>query len=69
MTLTILERVHRAEKAIVHYSDDDVYTGILDFIADAMHWCHVRGRDFESLLDMARNHFETETIEETGELP
>jgi hypothetical protein len=67
--LTIAERARRCDHAVANYSDDDAYTCILDIIADAMHWCRLNGRDFESLLNMARDHFEAETLEETGELP
>jgi len=69
MTLSNQERAVRCQQAITAYSDDDTYTNLVDFLADAMHLCKANGYDFEHLLATATNHYQTETIEETGVLP
>jgi hypothetical protein len=60
MTLSNRERAARCEQAIDSYSDDDAYTNLVDFLADAMHFCHVHGHGFHDALDTARMHFEAE---------
>ena len=60
MTLTIHERAVRCQQAITAYSDDDTYTNLVDFLADAMHFCHVQGHSFHDALDTAVMHFEAE---------
>jgi hypothetical protein len=60
MTLSNQERATRCEQAIAAYSDDDTYTNLVDFLADAMHFCHVHGHSFADALDTARMHFDAE---------
>ena len=60
MTLSNQERAIRCQQAIIDYSDDDTYTNLVDFLADAMHWCHVNGHGFHDALDTARMHFNAE---------
>jgi hypothetical protein len=60
MTLSNQERAVRCQEAITSYSDDDTYTNLVDFLADAMHWCHVNGHGFHDALDTARMHFDAE---------
>ena len=60
MTLTNQERAVRCQQAITAYSDDDTYTNLVDFLADAIHWCHVNGHSFRDTLDTALMHFEAE---------
>jgi hypothetical protein len=60
MTLSNQERATRCEQAIAVYSDDDAYTNLVDFLADAMHFCHVNGHSFHDALDTARMHFDAE---------
>jgi hypothetical protein len=60
MTLSNQERAARCQHAIADYSDDDNYTNLVDFLADAMHFCHVNGQCFPDALDTARMHFEAE---------
>lgn len=60
MTLTNQERAVRCQKAIAAYSDDDIYTNLVDFLADAMHLCHLGGRSFSDALDTALMHFDAE---------
>jgi hypothetical protein len=60
MTLSNQERAIRCEQAINAYSDDDTYTNLVDFLADAFHWCNVNGHSFPDALDTALMHFEAE---------
>lgn len=60
MTLTNQERATRCQMAIADYSDDDHYTSLVDFLADAMHWCRIHGHRFVDVLDTAVMHFEAE---------
>jgi hypothetical protein len=60
MTLTNQERADRCQQAIDAYSDDDTYTNLVDFLADAMHWCAANGHSFRDALDTARMHFDAE---------
>jgi len=60
MTLSNQERAIRCQQAITAYSDDDTYTNLVDFFADAFHWCHANGHSFPDALDMALTHFEAE---------
>jgi len=60
MTLSNHERADRCQEAINAYSDDDTYTNLVDFLADAMHFCHVQGHNFRHALDTAVMHFESE---------
>ena len=46
MTLTNQERVARCQMAMADYSDDDTYTNLVDFLADAMHYCHANEHCF-----------------------
>lgn len=61
MTLTNDERAVRCQQAITAYSDDEPFTNLVDFLADAMHWCNVNGHDFRDALDTALMHFQAET--------
>jgi hypothetical protein len=60
MTLSNPERAFRCQQAIAAYSDDDTFTNLVDFLADAMHWCHEHEHDFRDALDTALMHFEAE---------
>ncbi len=43
MTPSNQQRADRCQQAITAYSDDDDHSNLVDFLADAMHYCHVRG--------------------------
>jgi len=60
MTLSNRQRADRCEQAITAYSGDDAGTNLVDFLADAMHLCHVQGLSFRDALDTAVMHFEAE---------
>lgn len=63
MTLSIQQRAERCQQAIRDYSDDDFATNLVDFLADAMHWCRINDRDFDDMLDSAVVHFDAEVHE------
>lgn len=60
MTLSNQQRTTRCQQALNIYSDDDTYTNLVDFFADAFHWCHANGHSFPDALDTALTHFEAE---------
>jgi hypothetical protein len=60
MTLTNQERAARCRRAITAYSDDDTYTNLVDFLADAMHLCHADEDCFQDAIGTASMHFEAE---------
>ncbi|MBS0263110.1 MAG: hypothetical protein JSS02_14295 [Planctomycetes bacterium] len=43
MTRSNQQRADRAEKAIHAYADDDDFINLVDFLADAMHFCDGTG--------------------------
>ena len=58
-------RAARCLKALRRYdSDGSPYTGLIDFLADAMHWCRLEGHDFHGLLDRASEHYAAEVLAE-----
>jgi hypothetical protein len=67
--LTNSKRSDRAEQLLERYSDDDASTNLGDFLADAMHWCRLKGCDFASILGSAQMHFEREVCEQEGVEP
>jgi len=60
MTLSNQERAIHCQQAITTYSDDDTYTNLVDFLADAMHWCHLNEHSFQDALVTAQMHFGAE---------
>jgi hypothetical protein len=64
MTLTNHERAIRCQKAIAAYSDDDTYTNLVDFVADAIHWCSLNGHNFTDALETAVIHFDSERTDD-----
>lgn len=54
------QRANRAGKAITHYGDDLKESNLIDFLADAMHWCDQNGEDFNISLAQACRHFVNE---------
>lgn len=57
MTPSIKKRTARCHKAITAYGDDLLESNLIDFLADAMHWCDTNGEDFHYLLCMAGKHY------------
>jgi hypothetical protein len=60
MTLSKQERADRCQQAITAYSDDEAYTNLVDFLADAFHWCHANGHSLSDAFAAALMHFEAE---------
>lgn len=60
MTLTNQQRAIRCQQVLTAYSDDDAYTNLVDFLADAIHWCHVNAHSFTDALEAAVMHFDAE---------
>jgi hypothetical protein len=56
------QRADRAQQAIIAYSEDtssdsEAFIGLLDFLADAMHWSDATGQDFFLALAQACRHY------------
>lgn len=58
--LTKIDRAQRAGFTIRQYGDDVEESNLIDLLADAMHWCHHNGMDFERRLRTDRMHFDHE---------
>jgi hypothetical protein len=57
-------RAQRCYRAIAHYGDDLPESNLIDFLADAMHWCDARAMDFHSMLAQACRHYVNELNDE-----
>ncbi len=58
-------RTARCGKALKRYGTHDTpKTCLIDFLADARHWCHRNGEDFAALDRLAYNHYLTEIHDE-----
>ncbi len=64
---TIRERVERCRGALIGYADDGLFTGLIDLLADAMHWCDDTGEDFHNALCVAGKHYLAELNNEQTE--
>jgi hypothetical protein len=64
MTLTNQDRANRCERVLAAYSEDNTYRKLVDFVTDAMHWCHLNGLSFDYAFDTAVMHFSAESSEE-----
>ena len=64
MTLTNQKRATRCEQVLIAYSDDDDFTNLTDFLADAMHFCDATGQDFHFALCLAGKHYVAELNDE-----
>ena len=59
------DRAARCLKAIRRYNtDSNPRTCLIDFLADAMHWCRLKGHDFHGLIDLASQHYAAEVFDE-----
>jgi hypothetical protein len=59
-------RAARCLKAVRRYdTDSNPLTCLMDFLADAMHWCRLKGHDFHDLIGRASKHFAAEVFDET----
>jgi hypothetical protein len=59
----VTHRLERCQQALRVYSGDDIEANLVDFLADAMHWCDKNGRTFNDLLRTADEHFTLERSE------
>jgi len=50
-------RAMRCDSVIADYGDDDIESNLIDLLADAMHWCDSKGRDFHYVLAQACRHY------------
>jgi uncharacterized protein YcgI (DUF1989 family) len=54
-------RVSRLELVLLNYGDgEETFTTLVDFIADAMHWCDSTGQDFHIAFAQACRHYVNE---------
>lgn len=60
--VTLLERVGKAELALMEYLIDNEQDALIDLLTDLMHWCDTKdsGVDFNALLSLAKLHHEEE---------
>jgi hypothetical protein len=63
----IPERVELCGNALVGYSDDERLVGLIDLLADAMHWCDANGEDFHYALCVAGKHYLAELTDKQTE--
>ena len=63
MTLSNHKRAMRCLHAITAYSDDDARTNLVDFLADARHWCDQHGENYAELDRIAYQHYLVELVE------
>lgn len=57
MTPSNQERAVRCQRALAAYYDDEAYTNLVDFLADAMHWCDTNDENFAYALAVACTHY------------
>ena len=57
---SIPQRVDRCDAVLRQYSDDEVFSSLIDLLTDAMHWCDAAGEDFHYALCLAGKHYVAE---------
>jgi len=57
-------RAGNCADAIARYGDDLMETNLIDFPADAMHWCDAETTDFHGILAQACRHYINELNDE-----
>jgi hypothetical protein len=57
MTPSNQQRADRCQTALAAYGDDMIESNLIDFLADAMHWCDANGGDFHIALAQACRHY------------
>ena len=61
MTIANQDPARRCARALEHYKTDDTLRGrLIDFLADARHWCDAHAESFAELDRLAFEHFCTE---------
>jgi hypothetical protein len=66
-TSMFLQRVERCDAVLRRYTDDGVFTSLVDLLADAMHWADATGEDFHYALCLAGKHCVAELNDEQSE--
>lgn len=67
MPFTNKNRAARCAKVLARYRTGDTKTDCLvDFLADARHWCDRNGQDYARLDRLAYDHYIAEVNEERG---
>jgi hypothetical protein len=63
-------RVRRCDRALRRYdTDSDLCCCLIDFLADARHWCDHHGRDYAKLDRIGRDHYLEEAASPRKEVP
>jgi hypothetical protein len=60
MTLSNQERTVRCQQAIIAYSDDEAFAGLVDLLADARHWCGKKALSYADFDRTAYQHYRDE---------
>jgi hypothetical protein len=64
MTYGIKDRSKRCAAAIRDYNgDDDARTNLIDFLADARHWCDRNRESYAELDRQAYRHYSAERVD------
>ena len=50
MTPSNQQRANRCQTMLAAYGDDMIESNLIDFLADAMHWCDANSGDFHIAL-------------------
>ncbi len=67
--LTNLCRANRCSKALWHYGTDNTDPAcLIDFLADARHWCDRHGQSFGDIDRIAHDHYLVELGEANGRM-
>jgi hypothetical protein len=61
---SIPQRVDKCDAVLRQYSDDGVFTGLIDLLADAMHWSDATDENFHYALCLAGKHYVAELNDE-----
>jgi len=63
--ITNAERAKRCEAALECYNDEwDLLANLIDFLADARHWCDREGKCYGDLDGLAHRHYLAEVEQE-----
>jgi hypothetical protein len=54
------QRVERCDAVLRRYTNDGVFTSLVDLLADAMHWCDATANEFHYALALAGKHYVAE---------
>ena len=60
-------RASRCADAVARYGDDMQESNLIDFLADAMHFCDAEGMNFHILLAQACRHYVNELNDQQTE--